>query len=218
MSIAGRTYKALQDEVLQFQFEEQKYRPLVSVWLNDAQRKAVLESELRTQEQAQAYETTSGDATLALPEDYARWIDFYDTETNEHPVELTQGEYDAAEVLSGRPGAYVVIGEEITLYPVPDAAYGLSLRYWRLPQDMSADGDVPEIPPQYHNLLVAYAMQRAYARENDYTASRFWREEWEAGMLKMRGEASHDTAAGPEQVQGMWGGRGVNTVARGVWR
>lgn len=219
MTIAGMTYRQLIDEVLAFQFAVGKYEPLTKRWLNTAQRKAVQQSEFRSQEETESYTTTSGDATLALPEDFVRLKEedaIFDTGERLPLVQLSQPEYDALAASSGRPLAYTVVGDQITLYPSPDGSYGLSLRYWRLPQDMVADGDEPEIPPQYHDVLPAYAMQKAYARENDYAASRFWKEEWEAGVMKMRGEVQHDTFQGPRQVGGMWGS--VDRVVRSVWR
>lgn len=204
MSVAGRTLKSLTEEVLAYQFSVSKYEPVVRQWLSDAQRKLVSQTEFRTQEELESYTTSASDNTLELPEDFSRWIDFFDSDTKGALLAVEPDEYDALEASSGRPRVYTVIGDQITLWPTPDASYGLSLRYWRLPQDMSADGDEPEIPPQYHELLIAYAMHKAYARENDYTASRFWKEEWEAGVMRMRGEVQHDTASQPEQVQGAW--------------
>ena len=98
-----------------------------------------------------------------------------------------------------------MVGDQITLWPTPDGSYPLSLRYWRLPQDMEADGDEPEIPAQYHDVLVAYAMWKAYLRENDYPAASTWKAEWEAGVMKMRGEVQADVFEGPRQVGGTWG-------------
>lgn len=216
MTIAGMTYKQLQEEVLSFQFSE-NYRELIKRWLNTAQRKAAQESEFRTQEEAKAFTTTKADSTLELPADFSRWIDFYSSETGEALLPLELREYDALEATTGRPTAYTVVGDQITLYPSPDAAYGLSLRYWRLPADMSADGDEPEIPAQYHEVLVSYAMMKAYARENDYQASRFWKEEWDAGVAKMRGEVQSDTFSGPKQIGGSWD-YGVDYAASSVWR
>jgi len=213
VSIAGMTYLALQEEVMSFQFSE-KYRELTKRWLNTAQRKAVQQSEFRTQEEVEAFKTTSGDATLTLPEDFSRWIDFYDSESHWPFTPVEKREYDLLEASSGRPTLYTVIGDQITLWPTPDGSYPLSLRYWRLPQDMVADGDEPEIPAQYHDVLVAYAMMKAYARENDWSASRFWKEEWEAGVMKMRGEVQSDTFEGPRQVGGTWGSDSVFPLVR----
>lgn len=204
MSIAGMTYKQLQEEVLSFQFSE-NYRELTKRWLNTAQRKVVQQSEFRTQEEAKAFTTTASDGTLELPADFCRWIDFYDTGLNWPLTPLEKAEYDALEASRGRPSAYTVVGDQITLWPTPDAAYPLSLRYWRLPQDMVADGDEPEIPAQYHEVLVDYALMKCYRRENDRVEATFCKGEWEAGVAKMRGEVQNDTFSGPKQVGGTWG-------------
>lgn len=216
MSIAGRTYKALKSEVLSFQFAAGKYESLVATWLNDAQRKAVQESEFRTQEETKAFTTTSGDGTLELPADFCRWIDFYDSGVNWPLTPLERGEYDALEAASGRPTAYTVVGDQITLWPTPDGSYGLSLRYWRLPQDMVTDGDEPEIPAQYHEVLVDYALMKCYRRENDRPEAELCKREWEAGVMKMRGEVQHDTASGPKQVGGTWNEDSVFPVVRAI--
>lgn len=204
MAITGSTFRQLIDEVLEFQFAPGKYETLVKRWLNQAQRKAVIQSEFRTQETAQSYETTAEDGSLALPEDFGRFIDFIGPEGTGSVTPLSREDFDSLPVSSGRPAYYLIRGNELLLYPTPDAGYDLTLRYWRLPQDMEADGDEPEIPVQYHEVLIAYAMQKAYARENDYTASNFWKAEWEAGVGKMRGEAQSDTFDGPKQVEGSW--------------
>ena len=205
MSIEGQTYLSLQNEVLEHQFSETKYRPLVKTWLNQAQRRAVIESEIRTQESSQTYSTESGVATYTLPTNFARLIDFFNTETHEILSPLDPKDYDSLPASTGRPSAYAVLGNSLTLYATPDGVYPLELRYWKLPADMSADSDTPEIPVQYHELLVAYAMRKAYLRENDYQAAQVWQQVWAEGILKMRGEVQHDTFDGPRQVAGTWG-------------
>lgn len=204
MTIAGRTFRELVDEVLDFQFAKGKYESLVKTWLVDAQRIMARQCEIRTSQASAAYSTESGVSELELPEDFARLIDFHDTEAGLlSPLSLQ--ELDTLESLSGRPSAYTVSGNDLVLYPAPDGSYPLSLRYWRLPEDMIEDSDTPAVPVLYHALLPAYALSKAYARENDWNASAIWKGEWEAGLLKMRGEAQSDVFDGPSQVRGSWG-------------
>lgn len=205
MTIAGYTFLEMQQEVLEFQFSEIKYRPLIKRWLNQGVRRAVIEAELRTSEEAASYTTTSGDATLELPADFARIIDLYDEDENDPLDRLSLREFDDLEDASGRPTAYTVEDDQIRVYPTPDGAYNLGLRYRRLPEDMVADSDVPELPVQYQELPIAYAMKKAYLRENDRVQAATWDAEWQAGILKMRGEVSSDTFIGPSQVSGTWG-------------
>lgn len=203
MTIAGRTFLELQEEVLEFQFNAPKYRPLVKRWLNDAQRKVVQQSEARTQQDIATISAIAGDRSYALPEDFGRIIDIFRPESG-HLAPLGVRDFDALPASSGAPTRYLIAGTEVHFDVTPDGAYEVQMRYWRLPADMVEDADEPEIPPQYHDLLVAYALHRAYAKENDYAASTFWKGEWEAGLLKMRGEVQHDTFDGPKRVGGSW--------------
>lgn len=216
MSIAGYTLGELTAEVLTHQFSEPKYKPLVERWLNQAQRRAVIESELRTQEASETYATVSEQSGYALPTDFARLIDIFNSETSQLLVPLETKQFDSIPASTGRPYFYTVFGSNLTLYPTPDAVYPLTLRYWRLPVDMVAESDTPEIPVQYHELLIAYAMRQAFLRENDLQMAGQWEVQWEKGILKMRGEVQHDTFDGPKQVEGTWGDS--QGVPPNVWR
>lgn len=48
---------------------------------------------------------------------------------------------------------------------VPDAAYTVTGHYWRGPQTLSVDADEPEMPSQFHKLIVYKAMEK-YAGYN----------------------------------------------------
>jgi hypothetical protein len=216
MGVEGYTYLQLQNEVLDFQFSPTKYRPLVKVWLNSAQQTAVIQSEFRSQETTDSFSTEANVASYALPSDFSRFIDFYNTETHESLSSLGVKDYDELSTSTGRPYSYVALGSNLSLYPTPDGIYPLAMRYWKLPADMVADSDEPEIPAQYHDLLIAYAMNKAYLRENDYNAAKVWEEQWNGGLLKMRGEVQHDAFDGPQQVVGSWGNE--NAPPYNTWR
>lgn len=202
MTVAGRSYKSLQDEVLEHQFSESKYRPLVKTWLNEAQRRAVIESELRTQTESDTISTEANVSGYTLPSNFSRIIDLYNTETKEPLEEFAVTDYDGSPTSTGRPYGFTVIGTTITLYPTPDGVYPLAMRYWKLPDDMVEDADTPGIPAQYHELLIAYAMKKAFLREDDIQMAQTWEGQWEKGILKMRGEAVNDSLTGPRQVKG----------------
>lgn len=217
MTIAGRTYRELINEVLEFQFAPGKYESLTKKWLNDAQQQLVLESEIRVQESEVAYTTLTTDPTLELPEDFSRLIDLFNTETHELMIPLDPREFDTLVESVGRPTHYTVIDNEVNVYPTPSGTYKLGLRYWRLPKDMVADSDQPEIPKQYHSILISYAMWKAYLRENDYQAAQVWAADWASSLLKMRGQVQSDVFDGPRQVGGSWGDpHGVQQL--NVWR
>lgn len=204
MSIEGRTYLSLQNEVLEFQFAPGKYRALTKTWLNDAQRIAAIEAEIGKLEESVSYTTANADNSLELPSDFSRVIDLHDTEEDQRLTEIELSELDDLPDATGRPRLYATEKNEVLLYPTPDGTYKLSLRYWRLPKDMVADADEPELPKQHHHRLICYAMWKAYLRENDYQAAQVWKAEWDAEMLKMRGEVQAETSEAGQQVPGTW--------------
>lgn len=205
MAFEGMTFAQLIEEVLVFQFSQQKYEPLVKRWLNTAQRKVYLESEQRRAETSQAYSTTSGSNTLEIPSNYSRLIDFYNVSTGRSLEELDLQEFDNLPPEErGEPDQFAAEGETLRLYPIPNGVYSLALRYWKLPADMVNPTDEPELAKRYHELLIAYPMWKAYLRENDYSAAQTWEAIWEKGLLKLRGEVQGDTFDGPQQVEGGW--------------
>jgi hypothetical protein len=216
MTIAGYTYLQLQEEVLSFQFQAGKYRPLVKTWINQAQRRIIISSELRTQEEAATISTAAADPSYLMPENFARLIDLFYTAGHEllRPMDLR--DFDQLPESVGRPYAYTVRDNEVILYPTPDGSYGFTLRYWKLPADMVNDTDTPEVPVQDQELLIAYPMWKAYLRENDYQAATVWETIWEKGLLKLRGEAQGDVFDGPRQVAGTWGD--PHNSSAGLWR
>lgn len=208
--VAGYTFLDLQNEVLAFQFSETKYRPLVKKWLNQGVRRAALESEMRLRESIAAYTIEAAAQTLELPEDFASFTDFYDADTGARIYPTDVQDFDRLTARPGRPTHYVTIGSDLRLYPTPDATYNLDLRYRSLPADMVLDEDTPGLPVQYQELPIAYAMKKAYLRENDSQQAQVWDAEWQAGVLKMRGEVQSDMADGPRQIAGSYGTEGAN--------
>lgn len=197
-------FQTLQNEVLSHQLSDAKYRPLTKVWLNEGQRYVFLQSDLRTEMETEDYATTPGTSTLTLPDDFARVISLRDTDFADALAPIELRDFDDAGPASGRPTSYVVTGATVNLYPTPDAAYTLSLRYYKLPATMVDDTDEPELPEHYQHLLVRYALIRCFQRENDYQAASYWREEFNNDLMKLRGEAQYDLHDGPTQVPGTY--------------
>lgn len=48
---------------------------------------------------------------------------------------------------------------EVCFGPTPDKAYVLNGEYWKAPQVLAADGDMPEAPGQHHKIIIARALQ-----------------------------------------------------------
>lgn len=84
--------------------------------------------------------------------------------------------------------------------PTPDAIYTASGYYWRSNQTLAADGDTPEMPSDYHMLVVFTALEKyAYnvvAREKLARASREGTRLWDALSLDQGYDLFSMTTAG----------------------
>lgn len=60
----------------------------------------------------------------------------------------------------GEPEYYSFVGQDssnlyrLEFYPVPNVAMNLNVRYYQVVAELSADGDIPLIPTQFHDVLV----------------------------------------------------------------
>lgn len=61
----------------------------------------------------------------------------------------------------GMPG-YITIdpADNIVLGPTPNDVYTVTVDYWRGPQTLSADADIPECPAQFHKAIVYEALAK----------------------------------------------------------
>lgn len=75
---------------------------------------------------------------------------------------------DAAQVSTGTPVSYWIDNTTIKVWPT--ATVNLSVRYVKVPTDLSADSDVPTFPSKYHSLWVTLAQARVYAQDENFSA------------------------------------------------
>lgn len=69
---------------------------------------------------------------------------------------------DTSGDVKGQPEYFVLYGEgKFLLFPTPDGAYDLRIRYRKLPDEMVADGDEPVYPTQWHEVITLLGAHRA---------------------------------------------------------
>lgn len=68
------------------------------------------------------------------------------------------------------PQFFAETGQYVAIEPIPDAAYNLDIYYYAAPTDMSGDADVPSVPLAYRQLIILYALYRAYMKERSFGA------------------------------------------------
>lgn len=106
----------------------------------------------------------------------------------------------------GPPRFYQVIGQKLRLFPTPDGTYTVTVLYYYRPERMANDFDVPEIPEEYHRLLVDYAVARALLKDENpayaaYEQSYLTGKDQMILALAARDQASPQTVFDP---YGMW--------------
>lgn len=215
--MAALTFQDLQNEVLAHGFDSSTYLTRVKRWLNEGQWAAIRRAPQLSSLISTSLTTTGGTpyVTLASLTGFVAVANLVD---NELGCELTPmsmpwldqlGNQRTTNLLSGRPTFFGVVytsaANKLSLWPVPDQAYTLLLRYLALPTEMSANGDAPTIPDAHTDLLVSYAIYRAYRSENDVEMATYFKGEYESELRLLQDEMADKTPSTPKQVPGVWG-------------
>lgn len=205
---AGDISDALVAEVLAHQFNA-SYSTRIYTWLDKAQKDIARRTNVRTEQDKDTLAALAGASTLSLPTDFARIISLtrgVDSDTETDPItQLELPVYDANfnSSISGTTYAFAISGTQILLLPKIDVATNFFIRFWKLPATITTSVD-PEIPEDYHSLLVDYALFRAYASQHDRQMSKFHKDLYDAALLEMQGQVHADHQTGPMITPGTW--------------
>lgn len=152
----------------------------IKEFINDTQRAVFNEYTLRQMEATQAYTVTVGNADITagagLPANLVQPIALNNTYTS-YEKRIPFIHFRALDALHTDPSDTVLhpvnapqhwylYGNTINLYPVPDKAYTLTLRYIKEPTALSADADVPEIPSEFEEILIYGALYRIWEEKD----------------------------------------------------
>lgn len=133
--------------------------------------------------------TVSGVPPLAIS-DLDKVITVLDT-TNDGP--LSHSDYDSTVQdfpdPTQAPGPpmfwYLTAGTTISVAP-PDATISLSVRYTRVPTELSAAGDTPLLPAAFHDVIVLGAWRRGLLDDSNTGDYRNVKQEWADRIGAMR--------------------------------
>jgi hypothetical protein len=114
-------------------------------------------------------ETVVGAGLCELPEDYNRNVVMVVNSTGEtirHIPSFIKFMQTSADKAGGSVSKYAVNGKQLHYRDIPAAATTLTVHYYKNPEPLSADGDIPEgIPPTLHrSLIVGYAAREIFNR------------------------------------------------------
>lgn len=194
----------LRDRVLAHQFSSARYASLIVTWLDEAQTYILRQTDTRSNEGLYDFTTVNSTPNYALPSDFRSIVGVFNDDSNTILVPLSIPEYEQVTTSYGTPQYYVIIGDDIYLYPTPNAAINISFRYYAMPETITEAVD-PVIPADYHDILVDYALWRAYLAEHDYEAAAQHQAIYQQAIEKMKGELQSDTDEPYNQVRGAWG-------------
>ena len=201
-------FVSMQNEVLAHGFDSTVYRTRVKNWLNEAQGRIVRILELPSQYATFDITTVAGTDTYTPPTDLVRINGITNASS---PSELSFVE-DPADInylnqagqSMGEPQYYTYTGSGIRVSPVPDDVYTLTIDYYKSPTALSADSDVSTLPTDYHDVMISYALSRAYRSEDDMQMSQFFYSEFTRDLAQMGADRQSVVRDGPRQVPGMW--------------
>lgn len=151
-------------------------------YLNDTQNDVFNEYRLPFMETTQNYTLTTGVSDITngsgLPSNYVQAIEIIVTTagreavlpySNVRTIDSDHPDADDETVNPrGAPSEWYFYGETIRVFPEPDDAYTLTLRYYKKPTLLSADADVPDIPSEFEELLVVGAAYRVMQVKDNY--------------------------------------------------
>lgn len=168
-------------------------------FINDTQNDVFNEYRLPFMQATQPYtlEPDVSDITngLELPANFVQAIDLTLTSSGKErlleykDVREIDGFYpdpdDTAVNTAGVPDQWYIYGQIIKVFPVPDEAYTVSLRYYKKPTLLTADADVPEIPSEFEEVLVVGAAYRVMQVKDNYDQAGILQNKYDEVLQKL---------------------------------
>lgn len=213
------TFLQLQDECLNYGFNATDYRSRMKLWLNEGQRRVARDLDLPAKETVTSLTIVAGTVTYSLPVDFQRITYVFDDTTNSQDrlEPINKWEYEERDpTVRAQPQEYAVdalsgTGWQITFWPTPDAVYLIKVRYVQIPAAMVNDGDpvglsvITSIQFDYEDLLISYALYRAYGAEDDKDQSLYHYQIYKEGIGACKSDMLNMTSDSPQKVRGTWG-------------
>lgn len=92
---------------------------------------------------------------------------------------------NASTTASGEPRYYAIFDRIIYLRPIPSAAYTLKIFSFDMPGEVSSTSSL-DVPSDFHLDLVNYLLWQMAAKDQNFEAARYYRDEWAASVAKAK--------------------------------
>lgn len=133
----------------------------------------------REKEVTVTFPTVDGTRLYNVPSPFEalRQLSVTDPDTNEHiPLKRMttqdyESRYDEDSDARAIPTHYVREGCAVRLWPTPDDAYELTMKYWTTLEDLSNSNATPPIPQSWHEIIMFGGVWRAFLGIRDFVSA-----------------------------------------------
>jgi hypothetical protein len=108
---------------------------------------------------------------------------------------------DALPITEDHPRYYAMASDGFVLWPTPDDSYDLTIRYYGNITPLSADADVSAINPDWHDVMVSFALYEAYKAEDDAQMSQYHYANFQRDLQLLGSDRMAETMDKPQPVQ-----------------
>ena len=109
----------------------------------------------------------------------------YTIQSRDSAIQLTVYETVTPAIAAATSYSILLDNPLVQLYTIPDAADNIYYRYQRLPFPLVDDEEIPDIPDDYHWLLIEGALIWAFSHKGDLTRVQLHEATFEAGIQNM---------------------------------
>lgn len=171
----------------------------IKSYLNDVQNDVFNEYRLPFMQTTHDYTLTPNVTDITngsnLPTDYVQAVDLFLT-TNSQEKLLTYKDFreidglypDPTDITRHTPNLpcyWYIYAQTIRVFPAPNDAYTVTLRYYKKPTALSADADVPSLPSEFEELLVVGAAYRVLQVKDNYDQAAILQNKYDELLQKL---------------------------------
>lgn len=148
----------------------------------------------REKEVSATFDTVDGTLLYSMPSPFEalRQLSIENPDTYEHTYLRKWDEreyeenYNSDEDSRGYPTHYVREGCSVRLWPTPDDAYTITIKYLTVLEDLSDDNTDPGIPQTWHEVILFGALWRGYLRFGDHLRMRSTKDMWNQSLAGLK--------------------------------
>jgi hypothetical protein len=184
-------------------------------YLNDTQNDIFNEYRLPFMETSQNYTLTVGVSDITngsnLPTDYTQALDLFNTYTGYEQIisykDIREIDYlypdpdDTTLHTTTAPRYWYFYAQTIRVFPKPDKAYTLTLRYYKKPTLLVNSSDVPSLPSQFQELLVIGAAYRVLQTKDNYDQAGILQNKYDEILAKLVMQTAQNQVGTTTQVR-----------------